>query len=176
VLDLGAGTGLLSQAVRAAHPGAELVLLDGAGLMLDEARARLGDDGVRYVEADMTAPLPDGRWDAVVSALAIHHLDDTAKQRLFRRVRAALEPGGVFVNVEQVAGSSDAFTALYDRWHEACARAAGSDDAEWSAAVERMAFDRCASVEDQLGWLRDAGFEHADCLFKDHCFAVLAAF
>jgi tRNA (cmo5U34)-methyltransferase len=38
-----------------------------------------------------------------------------------------------------------------------------------------MAFDRCASVEDQLRWLRGAGFEHVDCLFKDHRFAVIAA-
>jgi tRNA (cmo5U34)-methyltransferase len=37
-----------------------------------------------------------------------------------------------------------------------------------------MAFDRCASVDDQLAWLRAAGFD-ADCLFKDHRFAVLAA-
>ena len=92
VLDLGAGTGLLSERVLAAHPDAELVLLDGAPAMLDQARARLGDRA-RYVVGDLTDPLPAGPWDAVVSALAIHHLPDADKARLFTRVREALRAG-----------------------------------------------------------------------------------
>src|SRR5216117_2662350 len=65
VLDLGAGTGLLSQRVLAAHPGAEVVLLDGAPAMLGQARERLGDRA-RYLLGDLTAVLPDGPWDAMV--------------------------------------------------------------------------------------------------------------
>lgn len=54
---------------------------------------------------DLADPLPTPRpWDAIVSALAIHHLDDAAKRELFARVHAALAPGGMFVNAEQVAG------------------------------------------------------------------------
>ena len=121
----------------------------------------------------MADELPSGPWDAVVSALAVHHLDDAQKQQLFARIHAALRPGGVFVNAEQVAGPTSALTTYYEQWHEQQARAAGSDDAEWAGAVERMSYDRCASVEAQLGWLRDAGFGDADCLFKDHRFAVL---
>jgi tRNA (cmo5U34)-methyltransferase len=129
-------------------------------------------DRASYVVADLADPLPPGAWDAVVSALAIHHLPDDGKRRLFARVAAALAPGGVFVNAEQVAGPSPFFDALYARWHEASARAAGSDDAEWRGAEERMSFDRTATVEAQLGWLREAGLD-ADCLYKHHRFAVL---
>jgi tRNA (cmo5U34)-methyltransferase len=175
VLDLGAGTGLLSAFVRAAHPQAALTLTDAAPAMLERARERLGDDGVDYVVADLAGPLPPWEWDAVVSALAIHHLDDGGKRDLFARVRAALVPGGAFVNAEQVAGPTPAFDARYAAWHEREARAAGSGDAEWAGAEERMAYDRCASVEAQLAWLREAGFADADCLFKDHRFAVLVA-
>jgi tRNA (cmo5U34)-methyltransferase len=66
-------------------------------------------------------------------------------------------------------------SSLYAEWHESAARAAGSDDAEWAGALERMRHDRCVSVEDQLSWLREAGFASVDCLFKDHRFAVLVA-
>jgi tRNA (cmo5U34)-methyltransferase len=175
ILDLGAGTGLLSAGMRAAYPGAELTLTDAAEAMLEQARGALGEDRVAYVRADLAEPLPAGPWDAVVSALAIHHLGDPEKRDLFGRVREGLREGGVFVNAEQVAGPDEYFDRLYAQWHERRAREAGSDDAEWAGAEERMSFDRCSDVESQLRWLREAGFAAADCLFKDHRFAVMVA-
>lgn len=174
VLDLGAGTGLLARKVAHALPDAELTLLDGAPAMLEEARALLGDRA-RYVVADLGDPLPDGPWDAVVSALAIHHLDDPGKRALFGRLHAALAPGGVFVNAEQVGAPAALFSDLYASWHRRRAFAAGASREEWAASQERTRFDHWATVEHQLAWLRDAGFDEADCLFKDHCFAVLVA-
>jgi tRNA (cmo5U34)-methyltransferase len=175
ILDVGAGTGLLSAAIKQAFPDARITLLDGAPAMLARARELLGDAGVSYLTADLLDPLPAGLWDAIVSALAIHHLSDEHKRDLFARIRASLRPGGVFVNAEQVSGPSTRLTALYERWHEQQARSAGSDDAEWQAAVERMSHDRLAGVEDQLAWLRDAGFSDVDCLFKQYRFAVIVA-
>jgi tRNA (cmo5U34)-methyltransferase len=172
VLDLGAGTGMLAARVAARYPAAELVLTDGAPAMLEQARETLGDRA-RIVVADLAGPLPEGEFDAVVSALAIHHLSDDDKRALFTRVRSVLPPMGVFVNAEQVAGPYPCFDRYYREWHEASARAAGSDDAEWAGAEERMAHDRCSDVGSQLTWLREAGFDAADCLFKDHRFAVL---
>jgi tRNA (cmo5U34)-methyltransferase len=175
ILDIGAGTGLMSAAIKEAFPDARITLLDGAPAMLAQARELLGDAGVSYLTADLLDPLPTGQWDAIVSALAIHHLSDEHKRDLFARIRASLRPGGVFVNAEQVSGPTARLTALYERWHEQQARSAGSDDAEWQAAVERMSHDRLAGVEDQLAWLRDAGFSDVDCLFKQHRFAVIVA-
>jgi tRNA (cmo5U34)-methyltransferase len=175
VLDLGAGTGLMAANVRAAYPDAELVLSDGAGAMLEQARELLGEQRTSYVQADLTEPLPPGPWDAIVSALAIHHVDDDGKRRLFARIREQLRNGGVFVNAEQVAGASALFDAFNASCHETDARAAGADDAEWAGAFARMAHDRCASVEAQLSWLRLAGFVDVDCIFKEHRFAVLVA-
>jgi tRNA (cmo5U34)-methyltransferase len=174
VLDLGAGTGLLARRVRAAHPEAELTLLDGAPAMLEEARRALGD-GPRYLVADLDAPLPAGPWDAVVSALAIHHLEDRSKVELFARVLAELPRGGVFVNAEQVAGPSGLFAEAYATWHERRAAELGATPEEWAASQKRVELDRWASVEQQLAWLRDVGFSDVDCLFKDHCFAVIVA-
>ena len=174
VLDLGAGTGMLAARVLDAHPGAEVVLLDGSEAMLEQARRARGDR-VGYVLSDLDAPLPDGPWDAVVSALAIHHLDDAGKRRLFGRVHDALGTGGVFVNAEQVAGPTKLFEDAFEAWHEREARALGATDAEWAASLERRAHDRCATVEHQLAWLREAGFGDADCLFRQRRFAVLVA-
>jgi len=172
ILDLGAGTGLLSKFVAAAHPQAQLTLVDGAPAMLDQARAALGDEAT-YVIADLADPLPDGPWCAVVSALAIHHLEHDQQADLLRRVHAALAPGGIFVNAEQIEGPTPALAVAYADWHHRRVLEAGGTEAEWEAAVERMRADRRAPVGTFLGWLRDAGFVDVDCLFKDHRFAVM---
>jgi tRNA (cmo5U34)-methyltransferase len=175
VLDLGAGTGLLSAAVAEAYPDAEFELLDGSPAMLAEARQRLGERVAAVYIADMADPLPAGPYDAVISALAIHHLEDEDKRKLFARVHEALRPGGVFVNAEQVLGPTPELAALYvEKWQRMCCELGASDD-ELAASVQRRRHDRCADVESQLQWLRAAGFASADCLYKYWEEAVLVA-
>jgi tRNA (cmo5U34)-methyltransferase len=175
ILDLGAGTGVLSSFVLDAYPNSKVTLFDGAALMLDKARATLGSERVDFIEGDLYGRLPDGPWDAVVSALAIHHLTDDGKRHVFSEVRRTLRPGGIFVNSEHVLGPTTFLDAEYRRWQEAEARAAGVDDHEWHAAEDRMTADHLSPLPDQLGWLADAGFEDVDCLFKDRGYAVMFA-
>lgn len=173
VVDLGAGTGLLSALVAARYPRAEITLIDGSEEMLSRARSRLGDDGrFRFVLADLAAPpLPDGN-DAAISALAIHHLEDDGKRQLYARVRAALRSGGVFVNAEQVAGPTPALHRRYhERWREQT-RALGASEQERADSELRMREDRPATVEAQLEWLRELGFSDVDCPFRSGMFAV----
>jgi ubiquinone/menaquinone biosynthesis C-methylase UbiE len=173
VLDLGAGTGLLAALVGAAFPGARLHLVDVAPAMLEQAKARFaGQDGVTFAVADYAAADLGGPYDLVVSALSIHHLDDAAKRRLFARVLAALRPGGLFVNAEQVqAPTPELERRAHARWRRQAA-ALGAGEAELAAAEARMRHDRCATLEDQLRWLREAGFAEVDCAFKQWRFAV----
>jgi tRNA (cmo5U34)-methyltransferase len=173
VLDLGAGTGLLAAMVRASHPDCLLTLVDVAPAMLDQARQRLGEqDGTIFLVADYATACLGGPYDLVVSALSIHHLPDCDKQRLFGRIHTALAPGGLFVNADQVlAPTPELELRAYARWR-AQAAALGSSQAELAAAEARMAHDRCATLEDQLSWLRAAGFAEVDCAFKAWRFAV----
>ena len=143
--------------------------------MLAVARQRLGDQPA-YLVSDLAAPLPSGPFDAIVSALAIHHLPDQAKQDLFCSILTRLRPAGVFVNAEQVIGPTDWHTSQYAAAHERDSRRLGSDDAEWRGALQRMTHDRCAGVEDQLNWLRAAGYERVDLAFKRYGFAVYAGY
>jgi tRNA (cmo5U34)-methyltransferase len=175
VLDLGAGTGLLSAAIADAFPGVAIELLDASQAMLALAQRRLGEAVSAVHLADMSGALPAGPFDAVVSALAIHHLEHLDQRALMAHVYAALRPGGVFVNAEQVDAPTPELTGLYERrWAEDC-RALGAAEQEIDAARERMRHDRCTDVETQLAWLRDAGFATADCIYKSWRFAVLIA-
>ncbi len=94
-----------------------------------------------------------GRFDAVVSSLAIHHLEDARKRSLYAEVFASLEPGGLFANFEHVASPSR-------RLH-----------LEFFAAIEEPLehedpSDRLLDVETQLRWLREIGFADVDCHWK----------
>src|SRR6202166_2572213 len=66
VLDLGAGTGLLSAYVAERHPGVELVLVDGAAAMLEQARRLLAPHATTVLVQDLRDALPAGPFDAVV--------------------------------------------------------------------------------------------------------------
>jgi tRNA (cmo5U34)-methyltransferase len=177
VLDLGAGTGLLSAQVLERFPEARLVLIDLSDGMLTQARRRfrhLPADRLSVVTADYGQADLGGPYDAVVSALSIHHLEDPAKRALFRRVFHALRPGGVFVNADQVAGPTLGRDALYRALWLHAVRAAGTSEDELAAARERMTHDRLAPLAAQLDWLAEAGFTEIDCAFKHWSFAVYA--
>lgn len=174
VLDLGAGTGLFSAMLLERFPQASLHLVDASAGMLDQARERFhGNTSIRFSVADMADGDLGGPWDVIVSALAIHHLEDADKQDLFARIVTALRPGGLFVNAEQVLGPTPEAEARYVRFWHADIRALGVSEEEIERAAERMAFDRCASAEAQLAWMREAGFSDVDCSFKSWRFAVL---
>ncbi len=175
ILDLGAGSGGLTAFVREAFPEARIHLLDFSAPMLELAKKRLGGDArVTYEVGDyMRVKLPEG-VDAIVSALSIHHLDDTDKPGLLVRAYEALRPGGVFINADQVLGPTPELEARYKALWLAQVRENGATEQQIRDSLYRQEEDRCATVEVQLQWMREAGFADADCWFKDNRFAVMA--
>ena len=88
VLDFGAGTGLLSTAI--APLVAQVTALDMSAAMLQVLDEK-GFANITPLQQDIFAGLP-GRYHAIVSCMALHHLADTAA--LLRAFAAALHPGG----------------------------------------------------------------------------------
>jgi tRNA (cmo5U34)-methyltransferase len=137
ILDLGTGTGETLRRVAARHPNAELVGVDESEGMLDAARSAVPAADLRV--ARLQDPLPDGPFDLVVSALAVHHLGPSEKTELFRRVGQRLSRGGRFVLADVVVPDdpADAITPL------------------------DPGYDVPSRVDEQLQWLRDADLSPA---------------
>ncbi len=100
ILDLGSGTGETAKAVLSEHPGARLVGIDSSADMLAIAQRQLPES--TFLVSRLEDPLPDGPFDLVVSAFAIHHLDGPSKSDLFTRVAGVLSPGGRFAFLDVV--------------------------------------------------------------------------
>jgi len=135
VLELGTGTGETALRVRAGQPAAQWIGIDASEAMLARARERLPDADLRLQRLE--DELPEGTFDLVVSALAVHHLDGAGKRALFARVARVLRPGGLFVLGDVVVPAEGQ---------------EGPIEIDW-------VMDLPDSVEDQLAWLREAGFE-----------------
>jgi len=174
ILDIGAGTGLMSEFVMQRVGKASLYLLDESTDMTDKAKIRLEAYVPTVIIQSMTEPLPDIQFNAIVSSVAIHHLTHADKRSLYECIFKALAPGGVFVNAEQILGISDWHEELYEEMHLGVARTLGSDDEEIRAAKERMTYDRSATLAEQISWLREIGFQNADSFFQSFRFAVFA--
>lgn len=153
VLDLGTGDGRMLALVRERHPGAAGVGIDASSPMLARASERFADDSlIELCEHDLTSPLPElDPFDVVVSALAIHHLEDSRKRSLFSEIYELLTPGGVLVNLDLVSSPT---VALHERFR----RAIGREEDDPS--------DRLSGLCEQLDWLSEVGFADVNCHFK----------
>jgi tRNA (cmo5U34)-methyltransferase len=135
VLELGTGTGETARRVLAANGAASLVGVDESTEMLERARAVLPAERIQLVAGRLEDPLPDGPFDVVVSALAVHHLDGRGKADLFRRVSLELARCGRFVLGDVIVPE---------------------DPADVVTPIDGE-YDTPSTIEEQLQWLSAAG-------------------
>lgn len=156
VLDLGCGDGRMIAVLRERWPNVEAIGLDFSPGLVGAAKQRFDNtESVHIEEHDLMHPLPAslGQFDLVVSALAIHHLPDERKRALFAEAFKLLRPSGSFYDLDVVAAPTAAL-------HTLSQSAFGFDIRQQDPS------DQPARLEDQLGWLQEAGFADVDCFWK----------
>jgi tRNA (cmo5U34)-methyltransferase len=175
LLDLGAGTGLFSYFIYLIKPGFNYTLTDLAPEMLKAAQERFkGLKNFQYNELDFSVEALPGKYDVIISALSIHHLDDEGKKELYKKIYDSLNEGGLFINADQVQGRSVGFDSFYKETWKESVKESGLDDDAIGAAFDRMKLTEFTSLESQLDMLELAGFKEIDCIYKNQNFAVFA--
>jgi SAM-dependent methyltransferase len=180
-LDVGSGAGAMSELMLTLAPGAEAVLVDYSEPMLAGAQEQLaGVEGSwRIARGDLREPdwhrgLEPGSFDAAVSGLAIHHLASERKRDLYAEVFELLAPGALFVNMDVVVVDGP-LDGVFDEEmaalaiaheHEHAHDTVRSDEEIESELLADDSDDQPDRIEEQLGWLRDAGFADVEIHFK----------
>jgi tRNA (cmo5U34)-methyltransferase len=177
ILDIGAGTGLLSALLLEKYPAASITLLDISEKMLAVARERFGGrTNIRFRAGDYSQVDLDGPYDLVCSALSIHHLEPGDKRRLFGRVYRALSRGGIFVNADQAEGETPYFTERYREYWNDFLKSGPLSSAEQTEILKRRdTLDRNEKLSVQLAWLSEAGFSEVDAIYRNRTFVVTVA-
>jgi SAM-dependent methyltransferase len=109
-LDLGCGTGALTERILRRLPRAHVVAVDWDPVTRRLGQAALGKyrGRVRWVDVDLRAPkwseaLPSQRYDAALSSTALHWLRDAELARLYRDLHRLLRPGGLVLNADRLS-------------------------------------------------------------------------
>jgi len=167
ILDLGTGDGRLLALVRddlarRGNATTDAVAIDFSPAMLEAAQKRFaGDPRVKVMAHNLDSSLPRlGKFDAVISSFAIHHLLHERKRELYAEIFDMLEPAGLFCNLEHVSSPSP-------RLHEEFLLRIG-----FTVETEDPS-NKLLDCETQLGWLREIGFTDVDCHWKWRELALL---
>src|SRR5207245_5367000 len=130
IVELGIGTGALAARCLKRAPAASVVGVDADPGILALAGRRLRDAGTLHTANFVRAPLP--RTDAVVASFALHHVRTReTKTRLYRRIRAALRPGGLFISADcHPAADRGRWIAQRHSWKTHLRKAYGAAKAE----------------------------------------------
>ena len=167
VVDLGAGTGALTEAILEHACVGRVDAVDIDPEMLAQARLRLKRFGtrVRFRERSFDAPLVT--CDAVAASLALHHVPEMQdKLALYRRIYDALRPGGVFVNADvTVSAHPRARDRTYRLWAAHLVSCGISEERAYRHFDEWALEDTYFPVDEELAAMREANFD-AECAWR----------
>lgn len=108
VLDLGCGTGLELGYYFDLVPTARVTGVDLAPGMLDALRSKFPDRTLTLILGSyFDVPFGEEVFDAAVSVESLHHFTKEEKLPLYRKLRAALKPGGWFILTDYFALSDE---------------------------------------------------------------------
>jgi tRNA (cmo5U34)-methyltransferase len=182
VLDIGAGYGALAVAVLNERANATAVCLDAseAMLRLGKERTRNLKDRISFIQGSLESSdwlkSVEGTFDVIISSRALHHFTVNQRRRhIFREAFGLVRAGGCFLNADNVRATTK---SLSDRYRRARDEYLDRFVRESTGGKTNLAEVRAASpstyhgphnngyLEEELAWLKEAGFEDVDCFWK----------
>ncbi len=173
-LDLGCGPGVLTELLLEKFSNAQVAAFDLTQEMLTACEERLAEDGERLTvcQGDFQSDPFGTGYDLILASLSLQHLTGPEKEKIYDKVHAALNPGGLFLAREITVDVSTSLSAKhYQLWRDFM-KSQGEDDAMWYAKHKEK--DHPVSLADHLLWMKQAGFVEIGCHYQYLNFAIMS--
>jgi tRNA (cmo5U34)-methyltransferase len=171
IVELGTGDGRLARTVVETHEPEVFVAVDGSPAMVQQTREQFADYSgptrVEFRTVEFSDWSPGRSFDWVYSSLAVHHLNDTGKQELFRRIYRTLRCPGQFLLCDVFRRRQrllDFYRSIkFDRLSDL-----GVDEDEiqdrWESHVPN---EQLADWESIYTRLENIGYKDVDCVWRN---------
>jgi len=177
IADLGGGTGTVTYLVKKKFPKAQVTCIDISQNMLDIACAKLkGMSNVEFVLADIENLKFNGKYDAIVSSLVLHHVEPGKnKAEVYRKIYGALKNGGLFVNADIIVSADKNIQQIYlNKWAEFILKSFSRKQLEHNHRRYKRE-DRPATLQNEINALKQAGFKKVEIFWKYYNFVTYSA-
>ena len=176
IVDLGIGTGLTSERILRIIPQVSLTAIDFSETMLSGAKKRLSKYQTKFILGDYAKEEFGKDFDIAVSVIGIHHQNHEGKRKLFKKIFNSLKQGGIFIFGDLVTYKDKEKAALNEEKHYAFLVENATDKKtleEWTYHHKHL--NDLAPIEDQVNWLKEAGFSSVDIKFEKLNTALILA-
>ncbi len=147
ILDLGCGTGTLTEMIQIRQPEATIVGIDIDPAVIKIAQRKMMRDQITQVHGTrgytINLPFAEGSFNLVVTSMVLHHLIFADKRKTFQEVTRVLATGGRFCIVD--------YGPAYDGWMRLVTK--------WMIYLERAADNFHGAIP---GMLSEVGFERIE--------------
>jgi len=168
ILELGCGTGNLTQMIHQRYPDATIVTVDISAECINECKSRLSSEKIKYIKSDFKEiEFPDNTFDLVLSSISIHHINDKDKELLFQKLYRYQTPNGILSFCDQFRGETDfIYNKHIERWKKYAIEQGASND-EWNMWMQhQQEHDYHSTLANHLQWIKNAGYGLTDCTRK----------
>ncbi|MAG60275.1 16S rRNA (cytosine(1402)-N(4))-methyltransferase [archaeon] len=176
IADLGVGTGLTAERILKIIPQASLTAVDFSEVMLSGAKKRLSKYQTKFILGDYAKEEFGKDFDIIESVIGIHHQNHEGKRKLFKKIFNSLKDGGIFIFGDLVTYKDEHVAKVNDEKHYAFLVKNATDKKtleEWTHHHKFL--NDLAPIEDQVNWLKEAGFSSVDIKFQELNTALILA-
>jgi len=168
ILELGCGTGNLTEMICNKYPQAKITAIDISDECIGECKKRITSSNIDYIKCDFKdLDFPPNCFDLVVSSLSIHHIPAEEKQKLFKKLFLFQTTKAMFSFCDQCKGETDyIYKKNISEWKN-FAFSQGSKQEEWDMWMSHQKeHDYHDTLSDHVLWLKNAGYKITDCTKK----------
>lgn len=161
ILDLGCGNGNVTSRLIQLFPESNFTLLDASQEMINLCKELFKGYHVDYVDSYFKDyKFQNEHYDLIAAGFSLHHCSSEEKIILFQSINRSLKKGGIFVCSDlMINKNKPEHSVLLNKW-KSFVHESFPDGEKWEWLMEHYSeFDKPDDYNDQVQWLRQAGFK-----------------